>query len=347
MGNSLSGAPLPAAPITHFYRRGSWVDGSAETQLTTLSRKEGILKIAAFPDLHPGKYGPVGAAILADRVFPHLVGNDIGCGMALFLLNTPAHRLKADKVAKRLRVLSQPTDSQLGTIGGGNHFCEVQTIAEIHQPIAGIGKNSTLLLVHSGSRALGQAVFSTHALDASNGLTGPKAEAYFEAHNQAVLWAAANRHTIADRAAKALRCGLNLVCDVPHNLVEATPEGWLHRKGAAKADVPLVPLAGSRDAPSYLLQPNQTAEALSSLAHGAGRKFERASMKARVGNPAHLSRTQYGGRVVCEDKQMLVEEAPKAYKNVQAVLGDIEAHGLAQRALTLHPFVTFKKAVQP
>lgn len=347
MGNSLSGAPLPAASITRFYRRGSWVDGSAETQLTTLSHKEGILKIAGFPDLHPGKYGPVGAAILADRVFPHLIGNDIGCGMALFLLDIPAHRLKVDKTAKRLRVLSQPIDSQLGTIGGGNHFCEVQTVAEIHQPITGIGNNSTLLLVHSGSRALGQAVFATHALEASHGLTGAPAEAYLEAHHNAVRWAANNRLAIAKRAAKALRCGLHLVCDVPHNLVETTPEGWLHRKGAAKADMPLVPLAGSRDAPSYLLQPSPPPEALASLAHGAGRKFERASMKARVGNPARLSRTQFGGRVVCEDKQMLVEEAPMAYKKVEAVMADIEAHGLAKCALTLHPFVTFKKAVQP
>ena len=346
MGNSLSGAPLSAAPISRFYAHSSWVDGSAETQLTTLSRKGGILKIAAFPDLHPGKYGPVGVAILADRLFPQLIGNDIGCGMALFLLDIPAYKLKADKVAKRLRVLSAPQDGQLGTIGGGNHFCEVQTVGEVHQPVAGIGKNSTLLLVHSGSRALGQAVFAAHALGAVDGLLGPEAEAYFAAHNEAALWAADNRRAIAERAAKALRCGARFICDVPHNLVEATPQGWLHRKGAAKADGPLVPLAGSRDAPSYLLCPNPPPEALASLAHGAGRKFERASMRARIGNPAGLTRTRFGGRVLCEDKQMLVEEAPKAYKNVRAVLADIEAHGLAKRALTLHPFVTFKKAVQ-
>ncbi len=347
MGHSLSGAPLQAAPISRFYAQTSWVDGSADTQLTTLSRKEGILKIAAFPDLHPGKYGPVGAAILADRLFPQLVGNDIGCGMALFVLDIPAHKLKADKLAKRLRVLSAPQAGQLGTIGGGNHFCEVQTVGEVHQPVAGITKNSTLLLVHSGSRALGQAVFAAHALGATEGLSGPQTEAYFTAHNEAVLWAADNRRAIAERAAKAMRCGLHLICDVPHNLVETTPEGWLHRKGAAKADGPLVPLAGSRDAPSYLLHPSPPPEALASLAHGAGRKFERASMKARIGNPAGLTRTRFGGRVVCDDKQMLVEEAPKAYKNVQAVMTDIEAHGLARRALTLHPFVTFKKAVQP
>ena len=70
-------------------------------------------------------------------------------------------------------------------------------------------------------------------------------------------------------------------------------------------------------------------------------------MKARIGNPSGLARTRFGGRVVCEDKQMLVEEAPKAFKNVQAVIADIEAQGLASRILTLHPFVTFKKAVLP
>ncbi len=157
MGNSLTGAPQSAAPISRFYTQKSWVDGKAETQLAALWHKGGILKIAAFPDLHPGKYGPVGAAIL------DLIGNDIGCGMALFVLGIPAHRLKANKTAKRLRVLSAPTHSQLGTIGGGNHFCEVKTVAELHKPVAGIHKSSTLLLVHSGSRALGQAVFeATH-----------------------------------------------------------------------------------------------------------------------------------------------------------------------------------------
>jgi len=343
MGHSLFGAPRLAAPISRFYTPSSWIDGKAESQLTTLSQKEGVLKIAAFPDLHPGKYGPVGAAILADRIFPQLVGNDIGCGMSLFLLDIPAHRLKADKTAKRLRALSAPRQSQLGTIGGGNHFCEVQTVSDIHSPVAGVCKNSVLLLVHSGSRALGQAVFAAHALEATNGLKDPKA--YLTAHNQAVEWASANRNAIAARAATALRCTATLICDAPHNLVEATPHGWLHRKGAAKADLPLVPLAGSREAPSYLLSSRAPLEALASLAHGAGRKFDRGSMKARIGNPASLSRTRFGGRVVCEDKQMLVEEAPKAYKNVQAVVADIETHGLAKRALTLHPFVTFKKAV--
>ncbi len=343
MGHSLSGAPRLAAPISRFYAPSSWIDGKAEDQLTALSHKEGVLKIVAFPDLHPGKYGPVGAAILADRIFPQLVGNDIGCGMSLFLLDMPAHRLKADKTAKRLRALSTPTDGQLGTIGGGNHFCEVQTVGKIHTPVAGVSNNSTLLLVHSGSRALGQAVFATHALEAANGLSAPKA--YLAAHNQALRWASANRQAIAERAAKALRCAAQLICDVPHNLVEATPEGWLHRKGAAKADQPLVPLAGSREAPSYALLPSPPPEALASLAHGAGRKFDRTSMKARTGNPANLSRTRFGGRVVCDDKKMLVEEAPKAYKNVQAVVADIESHSLAKRALTLHPFVTFKKAV--
>ncbi len=346
MGNSLIGALHSAAPISRFYGRNAWIDGKAETQLTTLSLKKGVLNIAAFPDLHPGKYGPVGVAILADRIFPQLVGNDIGCGMALFVLDIPAHRLKADKVAKRLRALSAPVPTTLGTIGGGNHFCEVQTVGELHHAVAGISKSSTLLMVHSGSRALGQAVFSAHALAATNGLSGHATEAYLTAHNTAVCWARQNRLAIAERAAKALRCDLQRVCDAPHNLVEKTTAGWLHRKGAAKADMALVPIAGSRDAPSYLVRPCLQQQALASLAHGAGRKFERASMKARIGKPDGLSRTRYGGRVVCEDKQMLLEEAPKAYKNIQAIMKDIEAQGLAERALTLHPFVTFKKAVQ-
>ena len=62
-----------------------------------------------------------------------------------------------------------------------------------------------------------------------------------------------------------------------------------------------------------------------------GGKYDRKSMKGRVGRNKSelqkLERTSFGGHVVCEDKQLLIEEAPNAYKNSRAVLTDlIEAH---------------------
>lgn len=75
---------------------------------------------------------------------------------------------------------------------------------------------------------------------------------------------------------------------------------WLHRKGAAGADRGLVPLAGSHDTTSYLLSvPDLVPEALGSVSHGAGRRYDRASMHGRVrtakSDLAALTRNRFGG----------------------------------------------------
>ena len=55
------------AVIEQFYTSNAWIEGRAEDQLNHVSSWKGVSKIAAFPDLHPGKYGPVGCAVLAGR----------------------------------------------------------------------------------------------------------------------------------------------------------------------------------------------------------------------------------------------------------------------------------------
>ena len=354
-----------SAPVHKFYSPSTWIEGAAEDQLAATAKLTGVKTIAAFPDLHPGKYGPVGCAILSDRIHPHLVGNDIGCGMSLFQLDIPARKLRAEKVAKRLRVLDGPYQgdavahlrasdlpeelaASLGTIGGGNHFCEVQSVDASHEGT--VAKDAVYLLVHSGSRGYGTAVFAQVMHHPLEGFEPGSADArsYLSNQERAVRWAALNRHVIAERAAHALRAEATLISDSPHNLIEEHPDGYLHRKGAAKADIPLVPLAGSRDALSYLLRPAQgAADALSSLAHGAGRRYDRRSMHGRVGGTKsdreRLARTSFGGHVVCEDRALLIEEAPGAYKDAAHCLNDLEAAGLATCVASFKPLVTFKK----
>ncbi|WP_422377049.1 RNA ligase RtcB family protein [Roseibium sp.] len=362
-----------AAPIHRYYSSQAWIEGAAEDQLALVAGMAGVSAVAAFPDLHPGKCGPVGAAILADRIYPQLIGNDIGCGMSLYALSLPARKLRLDKAAARLRQLESVWDGNararlaasdlptglhgqaLGTIGGGNHFCEVQQIDDSTNAgalkAAGLAKGDLVLLVHSGSRSLGMAVFET-VLNRFDGLApeSPDGKSYLEAHDQAVRWATLNRALIAERAADALRCEVSLVADAPHNLIEGRGDGFLHRKGAAKADRALVPLAGSRDALSYLLAPcSGRPEALASLAHGAGRKFDRRSMAGRAGDTRSarekLARTSFGGIVICEDRQLLIEEAPNAYKDPSQVLNDLQSTGLAAPVAALKPLLTYKRAV--
>lgn len=375
MGNPPGGgtaAHVGAAAITKFYSSAAWIEGKAIEQLEHVATLDSVRHIAAFPDLHPGKYGPVGCAIASERIYPQFVGNDIGCGMSLFALDLPVRRIRVEKAAARLRALDGPWEgdqnawleeaglpvdlfaTSLGTIGGGNHFCELQSVGDVNDATlagkAGLSKDTALLLVHSGSRGFGTTVFDAVQGYAADGLgaASPEACAYIEGHDRAVRWAALNRRLIAHRAAEALRADCVLVTDSPHNLIEFVDNTHVHRKGAAKADMPFVPLAGSRDALSYLIRPTGAdANALQSLAHGAGRKYDRRSMMGRAGasrsDREKLVRTSFGGHVVCEDRQLLVEEAPVAYKNPAHVLGDLVSAGLGECVASLRPLVTFKK----
>lgn len=373
MGNPLAEERRAGrARISTFYSRETWIEGRAEDQLSQVADWPGMRAVAGFPDLHPGRFGPVGAAFLADRIWPQLVGPDIGCGMALFRLDLPRRRLKIDKAARRLAALEAGADPDLaasllaeaglagrigpeglGTIGGGNHFCEVQAVEEVADPEAakGLAKGDLCLLVHSGSRGRGAGIFE--GLDESwkAGFAPESAAAreYLALHDAAVLWARINRALIARRAAEALSCAAAPICDAAHNLCAPAEGGWLHRKGAAAADRGLAPLAGSREAASFLLAvPDREPEALGSVSHGAGRRYDRSSMHGRIRKTrsglAALTRTRFGGRVICEDRDLLLEEAGAAYKNPESVVNDLAAFGLAAPVARMTPLITYKTA---
>ncbi|MBR1227868.1 MULTISPECIES: RNA ligase RtcB family protein [unclassified Bradyrhizobium] len=366
------------APIHVFASSKSWIEGNATLQLEQVAALAGVRAVAAMPDLHPGKYGPVGCAILADSIHPQLVGSDIGCGMGLFALDIAARKLRLDQLADRLSSLDQPWDgdvagvladagldatlfdASLGSIGGGNHFCEIQAIEEILAPEtaaqAGLDRDEAFILVHSGSRGLGYSILE-RVLSSGQAALDPASEdggSYMDAHDHAVRWARLNRRIIAERAAAAARAELRPVNDLAHNMVERRGNPgdaiMLHRKGAAASDRGLVPVPGSRGTLSYLVEPlaPMRTEALASLAHGAGRKYDRASMHGRVrgkkSDMARLERNPYGGIVVCGDRGLLVEEAPEAYKNIDRVIADLVEFGLARVVATFRPLVTFKKA---
>lgn len=371
MGNSLMSRDVlsenVSAPIHTFYSSSAWIEGRAEDQLKQVASLAGVQHIAAFPDLHPGKHGPVGCAVLADRLYPALAGSDIGCGMALFELDIAPQRLKLNKIekqfrkigeyddvdhAERLEAVGLPEDlwpSALGTIGGGNHFCELQICSDCNDD-SPLSKRRAYLLVHSGSRGLGNAIIEPHLAAGIDGLKGSTADAYLNQHDQAVIWARLNRQIIAEHAAAVLKADMQLITDNAHNLITKIGDGYLHRKGAATAGG-LVPLAGSRSTESYLLDTTQCPDnALISCAHGSGRKYDRHSMHGRLSanksSLKALGRNVYGGRVICEDKSLLIEEAPLAYKSSQAVLRDLEASCIAVPVATLQPLITFKKIKQ-
>lgn len=354
----------------------TWIEGEAVQQLERTARLPGMIAAVGMPDLHPGKGSPIGAAFVCEgRIYPHLVGNDIGCGMALWTTDLARRKLKLDRWADRLGDLDGPWegdsgeilgergiartahDDALGTIGGGNHFAELQQVEEVVDAAAwaelGAAEDRLMLLVHSGSRGLGEAILRAHVdRFAAAGVTADSEEgrAYLRAHDAAVGWARANRALIARRFGEALGAELSPVLDVCHNAVVPSPDGapdrWLHRKGAAPSTAGIVVIPGSRGTLSYVVKPDpRRTEAGWSLAHGAGRKWRRSDAKARLQSryrPADLVRTELGGRVICEDRELLYEEAPEAYKKIDAVVGDLVAHGLCSIVATLRPVLTYK-----
>ena len=356
-----------------FASADAWIEGAAQAQLAFTAKLSGVTAVAGMPDLHPGPHGPVGCAVLSDGVVhPDLVGSDIGCGMSLFVTDLPARKFRAEKVLDRLARLDAPWDGDadaraaasgiagtgfvcaLGTIGGGNHFCEVQVVHEIADEAAaaasGVRRGDIAVLVHSGSRGFGAAVLARHRRAGAAAL--PLADAgaaYLAEHDRAVAFASLNRTLIGERALAAIRADGEQALDVPHNLAERDGTRVLHRKGAAPADRGLVPIPGSRGDVTFLVAPLAgDAAALRSLAHGAGRKHERGWMHGRTrksgGDLAKLMRNPFGGHVICADRTLLIEEAPEAYKDVGKVVADLERFALARTVAVLRPLVTFKTA---
>lgn len=374
MGNPLT-ADGALSRVRLYASSKAWIEGAALRQLEQLAARPDVVAVAGLPDLHPGLRGPVGcAALVAERVFPDIVGTDIGCGMQMHVLDLAERRLKLEHAAERMAALEGPWPGDarallaeagieagaaahaLGTVGGGNHFCELQGVLEIVDGAAasrvGLEAGRLALLVHSGSRGLGAAVLARHHRDGTDGLAlADGGAAYLADHDVALRFARLNRQVIARRALAAVRTDGVEILDSPHNLVEPHAGALLHRKGAAPADRGLVPVPGSRGAVTYLVAPTAPGEALASLAHGAGRKHDRASMAQRVETTAsglaRLARNAFGGHVVCTDRRLLVEEAPEAYKDVGRVVAEMEEAGLCRVVAVLKPLVTFKTARIP
>ncbi len=349
------------------------IDPQAIDQLRRTAALPGIERVVGLPDLHAGRGIAVGAAFWSpDRLFPHLVGSDIGCGMALWETTLPMRKFKPDKAERTLHGLDEPWSGDasellsqaglppglaspaLGTIGGGNHFAEFQRIERVVDggrfDALGFGSDHLWLMVHSGSRGLGQAVLDDwlgRGAEAGIDAASDDGAAYLGAHDQAMRWAILNRQVIAQRFCGKLGLAAERRLDITHNSVTPHQQGWLHRRGAAPADRGLVVIPGSRGDFSYLVEPLQAEadRALHSLAHGAGRKWSRSDAHARLSKrfkASDLERTVLGGRVICEDRRLIFEEAPQAYKDIHDVVGALAQAGLVHVIATLRPLLSYK-----
>ncbi len=367
----------PPAEVRVITSPANWIEGTAEQQLKKTAALPGMRLAVGLPDLHPGKGSPIGAAFAVEgRLYPALVGNDVGCGIGLWRTSLRASKTRREAWADRLRGLDEAWDGDavawlaergvrpsgfelsLGTIGGGNHFAELQVVERVEDAAAfdalGLSAGQVYLLVHSGSRGFGEAILREHVdRFRFEGLAAgsPEAAEYLTRHEHARRWAEANRALIAERVTGRLGTEGQRLFDECHNWIERREIGgrdcWLHRKGAAPSTCGPLVIPGSRGAFSYLVMPAGEAGERSaySLAHGAGRKWARTDCRARLEKrfrAKDLVRTDLGGQVICEDRELLFEEAPQAYKNIAVVIGDLVREGLAQVVALLRPVVTYK-----
>ena len=237
---------------------------------------------------------------------------------------------------------------QQGTLGRGNHFLELQTDDD----------GDLWVMVHSGSRALGPAIARHHRARAEPGSGGlcwldadsAAGRAYLDDVAWALEYADCNRaHMLAAVGALLMAWlgarpdGESLVSCHHNHVRRETHAGvacWVHRKGAipAAAGEPGI-IPGSAGSPSFHVIGRGVADALASSSHGAGRRMSRATARRRI-SPDRLRHELSGVFFDHRRARQLVEEAPGAYKDINAVMR-------AQRRLTrvvreVRPLLSYK-----
>ena len=326
--------------------------------LQRLAAAPGVAHVAVMPDVHLAEHVCIGTVVgTADSLYPQAVGGDIGCGIAVVALAATAEALADPAAAERLfaalaehvpalrqrrrreladvglsdgaldRAVRRDMQFELGTLGRGNHFLEVQADDQ----------DQLWLMVHSGSRALGPAVRDHHLArgqPAGKGFVALPAVGhgrdYLHDHDVALWFAAQNRRAIAEAAATALHEALGLTAewatwqDVVHNFVRRERHGdvelWVHRKGAASARAgEFGAIPGSMGSWSYHVAGRGCAAALCSSSHGAGRRLPRGEAMRRI-SVRDLERQLDGVHFPRELAAALRDEAPAAYKDIGAVM---------------------------
>ena len=299
-----------------------------------------------------------------------------------------------NKVSDKARKRGMP---QLGSLGSGNHFLEVQKVAEIFDEVAakkmGIKKDYVTILIHCGSRGFGHQVCSDYLRISEMAQkkynitladrelacvpnTSEEGESYRTAMFAALNFAWSNRQMITHWTRKSFErvfkqsesdLDMKLVYDVAHNIAKVEKhkiDGQLksvvvHRKGATRAfpanreEIPRnyrdigqpVFIPGSMGTSSWILLGQQNSMELSfgSTAHGAGRMMSRS--KARrdyTEEQVKKSLSDKGIFIKSLTRDGVVEEAPQAYKDVDAVVNVSHELGIATKVAKLVPIGVIK-----
>ncbi|HLP88686.1 MAG TPA: RtcB family protein [Nostocaceae cyanobacterium] len=263
-------------------------------------------------------------------------------------------------------------DGGLGTIGGGNHFVEVQRVDKIeNRALAyawGVREGQMAFMIHSGSRNVGKYIGGmwrdkakavwpqgvkypeSHIFPLSTYSHPELVASYLQAEATAANYGFINRLLLAELLRLRLRevygdVAAPLVYDLPHNITlpSAQINHWITRKGACPAEMgqPVI-IPGSMGAYSYLLVGKGNEAFCNSASHGAGRLRSRFELNRQGAKHSEEELGLTGVNCITLREERRIEEAPAAYKPIQSVIDVQVEAGMVEVVARLSPVLTFK-----
>lgn len=350
------------------YNWASHLEDSALEQAINLAKHSRIVKpVVLCPDAHSGYGMPIGGVIaIRDAVIPNAVGVDIGCSMTASKISLKNAEVSRDDLRKVIDIIKskvpvgknhhkepqaddlfddkerwdstnvcsneyESAKHQLGTMGGGNHFIEIQVDEEGY----------LWYMVHSGSRNLGYKVGNYYNKVAENlclrwGYESevknmlaflPKGDPayadYMKEMGICLEFAYANhkhmQHVI-EGAFETIFGDVSFSSPIytRHNYASAEDGLMVHRKGAIRADEGLHIIPGSQGTASYIVEGLGNPVSLCSASHGSGRVMSRTA--ARKSLSLDEEQSKMSGIIHGMTSVDKLDEAPSAYKDIDEVI---------------------------
>ena len=348
--------------------------------------------IALMPDVHCGLGMPIGG-VLATKgvVVPNAVGVDIGCGMCAIKTSLRVEDIDRKRIVKVLELIRQVVPlgfdhhktlqdesllpeghdidnlpcvknlitvarHQIGTLGGGNHFIEIQKSSH----------GDIWAMIHSGSRHVGKQVAERYGKIAkklnkrwySETIEGlefmpietPEGQNYWKEMKWCVDFALCNRRAIMNRICEAFSAVFHDVKFEPMINIAHNYAAWesfgdkdliIHRKGATRAykgEIGIIP--GSQGAKSYIVKGLGNPESFMSCSHGAGRVLGRREACRVLNLQSEIERMDKLGIIHGIRAQHQLDEAPSAYKDIDTVMAN--QRDLVEPIVALSPIAVIK-----
>lgn len=367
------------------------IEESAIKQAANLANLPFTFKhVALMPDCHSGYGMPIGGVLATKGVIiPNAVGVDIGCGMCA--VKTSLKGIERDTLMNIVDFIKEvvpvgfnhqttPQDIpafnwsfnaksvietefenakyQLGTLGGGNHFIEIQS-----------DKNGDIwIMIHSGSRNLGKKVADHYnkiaiALNerwhsevkkeaelAFLPIETEQGKQYFEEMKYCVDFALANRHLIMERIKQCFTIQIPTVefdetINIAHNYARFEHHFGenviVHRKGATSAgldEIGIIP--GSQGTKSYIVRGLGNTESFCSCSHGSGRRMGRKEAQRTLDLETEIGIMERQGIIHGIKSIADLDEAASAYKDIDVVIANEK--DLVETIVELHPLAVIK-----